>query len=143
MMEPHRKGEVTEAVVVAELKKRGVPVSIPFGDNERYDAVLETPDGQLVRAQIKTGRYDDGVIRFHTKTQHTNSQGNVYKHYGEKIDCFIVYSHELECLFLIDVDAFDTSIQLRVDPPEIEQSGINWAEDYAFDLSRFQYLKPA
>lgn len=54
-METHRKGDLTEAVVIAELMKRSVPVSIPFGDNERYDVVAENPDGSLLKVQIKTG----------------------------------------------------------------------------------------
>ena len=48
-METHRKGDLTEAIVIAELTKREIPVSIPFGDNERYDIVVETPRGGLLR----------------------------------------------------------------------------------------------
>jgi hypothetical protein len=54
-MESHRKGELTETVVIADLIQRGIPVSRPFGDNERYDAIAESPSGRLYRLQIKTG----------------------------------------------------------------------------------------
>jgi len=42
-METHRKGDPTEAVVIAELMKRSIPVSVPFGDNERYNIVTKLP----------------------------------------------------------------------------------------------------
>lgn len=83
-MESHRRGELTEAIVIAELKRRGVPVSTPFGDDERYDLIVETPDSRLLRVQVKTGWLDDdGVIQVKGKSQHTNSTGHVYKTYED------------------------------------------------------------
>lgn len=35
------KGELVEAVVLAELMKREIAVSLPFGDNQRYDMILD------------------------------------------------------------------------------------------------------
>lgn len=34
-MDSHEKGDLTEAIIIAELKRRSIPVSLPFGDNER------------------------------------------------------------------------------------------------------------
>jgi len=68
-MDSHKKGDLTEAAVLTELKRRDVPVSIPFGDNERYDFVVETPDTQFLRAQIKTGWSRDGVIKSKENTR--------------------------------------------------------------------------
>ena len=48
-MESHGRGDATEAAVVAELKERSIPVSIPFGDNQRYDAITETLAAELLR----------------------------------------------------------------------------------------------
>jgi hypothetical protein len=128
----HRKGDYTEAVVVAELKRRDVPVSLPFGDNERYDLVLED-EGRFVSAQVKTGRLSDGTITFHGKSAHTNSRGNVYKPYHGDVDVFLVFCHELSRLYLVREDAFDTAIHLRVDEPDQRDRTINWAESYEFD----------
>ena len=36
-----QKGNIGEAVILAEFTKRGVQVSIPFGDNARYDLIAE------------------------------------------------------------------------------------------------------
>lgn len=35
------KGNIGEAVILAEFMKKGIPVSIPFGDNARYDLIAE------------------------------------------------------------------------------------------------------
>ena len=95
-MESHRRGDLTEQIVITELKRRCISVSTPIGDNERYDVVLEQPSGNLLRAQIKTGRLKDGVIRFKGVSQHTNSSGHVYQRYGDDVDCFLVYCYETE-----------------------------------------------
>lgn len=59
-MESHRRGDLTEQIVITELKRREISVSTPVGDNERYDVIIEQPEGDLLRAQIKTGRLKTG-----------------------------------------------------------------------------------
>lgn len=132
-MESHRKGDLTEAEVITELKRREIPVSIPFGDNERYDLLYETPEGHVLRAQVKTGWTTDGIVNFRGYSQHTNSKGNVYKKYDADVDCFLVYSQEYERLFLVWEDEFDSNMSIRVEEPEQTHDTINWADDYAFD----------
>lgn len=132
-MESHRKGELTEAIVIAELKRREIPVSIPFGDNERYDLIVETNDCELFRIQVKTGWSSNGKIHFHGSSQHTNSKGNVYKSYDGEVDYFLVYSYELESMYLIPEDSFETSMSLRISDPKRMDRSIKWATDYEFD----------
>lgn len=132
-MESHRKGELTEAEVITELKRRGIPVSVPFGDNERYDLLFEAPDGRILRGQVKTGWTNDGIVNFRGYSQHTNSTGNVYKEYGTDVDCFLVYSHEYDRLFLVWEDEFDTNMSIRIEEPVQTHETINWAAEYAFD----------
>jgi hypothetical protein len=134
-LESHEKGDATEAAVVAELKRRAIPVARPFGDNQRYDAVAETSGGDLLKIQIKTGWLADGKVHFHGKSQHTNSTGNVYERYDGDVDYFVVYSDDLDELYLIDESEFETKMALRVDPPKQSDSSINWAEDYRFDAN--------
>lgn len=132
-MESHKKGDATEARVVAELKQRGIPVSIPFGDNERYDVIAAAPHGGLLRIQVKTGWLDDGVIEFHGKSQHTNSAGNTYTTYDGDVEYFLVFVPELESLYLIAESEFQTSMRLRVEEPNQVHKTINWAEEFEFD----------
>lgn len=132
-MESHRKGDLTEAVVITELKRREIPVSVPFGDNERYDLVVETPDASFLRVQVKTGWLTEGVVQFHGKSQHTNASGNTYAYYDGDVDYFAVYCHELDQLYWVGEDEFDTGIRLRVEDPDVVQPSINWASEYEFD----------
>jgi hypothetical protein len=59
-------GEVSEAVILAEFLKAGFPVLLPFGDNQRYDMVIEV-SGRFLRVQCKTAFRaggDGSCIRF-------------------------------------------------------------------------------
>ena len=132
-MESHERGNVTEATVIAELKQRSIAVSLPLGDNERYDAVVATPDDRLLRVQIKTGWTRDGRIEFHGKSQHTNATGNTYSTYEGDVDYFIVYVPELEPMYLIGEWEFGTEMGLRVSEPKRSHETINWAADFLFD----------
>lgn len=132
-MDSHLRGDATEAIVIAELKRRAIPVSSPVGDNERYDILVETPDDRIFRVQIKTGRLTDGKIDFHTRSQHTNSAGNTYEKYEGDVDYFFVYTPELESIHVVGEWEFDSSMKLRVEEPEQVHHTINWAEEYAFD----------
>ena len=55
-------GDVTEARIIAVLIEAGYSVSIPFGDNDRYDLVLDTGN-KLRRVQCKTGWIEGDVVR--------------------------------------------------------------------------------
>lgn len=132
-MESHRQGDLTEQIVITKLKKRNISVSTPVGDNERYDVVLEKPDGGLLRGQVKTGRLKEGVVRFKGVSQHTNSSGHVYKEYGDDVDCFLVYCDETEETYFVDSEEVGTSMHLRIDSPTQKTDQINWADDYQLD----------
>lgn len=132
-MERHRKGDLTEAIVIAELKERGISVSKPFGDNERYDLLVEDEDGELHRIQVKTGRYANGSVIFDGASQRTNCSGSAYETYAGDVDYFIVYCGRFESLFLVDADQVNTGMSLRVDDAKIDHPAINWARDFEFD----------
>lgn len=46
------KGNIGESVVLTEFIKRGIQVSIPFGDNARYDLIADF-NGRLNKIQVK------------------------------------------------------------------------------------------
>jgi PD-(D/E)XK endonuclease len=58
---------VSEGVVLAHLLKRGYVALLPFGNNQRYDFVIDDGD-TFVRAQVKTGRLKDGIVIFKTSS---------------------------------------------------------------------------
>jgi PD-(D/E)XK endonuclease len=65
--------DITEAVVLAEFLRAGFPVCVPFGDNRRYDLVVEAA-GRFLRVQCKTASLTSdrcggkGCIRFKARS---------------------------------------------------------------------------
>lgn len=109
--------------------QKGIPVSIPWGNNQRYDLIIEE-DNKLLKAQCKTGTYKKGVVSFATSSK---SGGKIRKDYIGQIDCFLIYCESLNKFYRVNVnDAPKNSMYLRIDPlkkfgPKIT---IKWAKDY-------------
>jgi hypothetical protein len=79
-------GERSEAIIFAELVKRGHQVLIPHGTNHRYDIVIDV-GGRFLRAQCKTGRLRKGVIIFNTASTRANTKRAYQTPYdAEQID---------------------------------------------------------
>lgn len=132
-MDRHQKGDLIEAIVISELKSRNIPVCLPFGDNERYDVLLEAPDKRILRGQVKSGKLREGTIRFDGESRRTNASGNTSVPYKDDVDCFLVYCTENESLYYVNAAEVNTKKYLRIDPSKTNHPSINWAEDYEFD----------
>lgn len=116
-------GERTEAVCLAELVKRDFKVLTPFGNNRRYDFVIDTRHG-FKSVQCKTGRLTKGRIEFNAY--------NAMGHYKEDVDLFLVWCPDNDKVYMVPTKDVGTSKPyLRVDPPKNGQAkGIRWAKDY-------------
>lgn len=128
-MTPKAKGERSEGIVLAKLLQRGCAVSLPFGNNQRYDMIVD--DGKkLVKAQVKTGRVRKGVIQFNPVSVSGGKAKN-RRDYRGQIDVFLVYAPELEKLYRVPVKAVCRSGYLRLEPPKNKQvKNIRWAKDF-------------
>jgi PD-(D/E)XK endonuclease len=125
-------GERSEAVIFAELVKRGHRVLIPYGTNHRYDLVIDV-GGRFLRAQCKTGRLREGVIIFATASTRANTLRAYTKPYdSDQIDLFLIYCPETERVYALDVgEAASGHAALRVDPTANGQAKrIRWAADH-------------
>jgi PD-(D/E)XK nuclease superfamily protein len=49
-------GEQSEAIIMAKFLEVGYGLLMPFGDNRRYDLVIEDTDGIFYRIQCKAAR---------------------------------------------------------------------------------------
>jgi hypothetical protein len=128
------KGEVTEAIVLSELVKRDVPVLTPFGENHRYDFVVELADS-FHRLQCKTARREGDRLRFQVNSTSPSNTGQTKSDYKGDVDYFVTHSRAVEETYLVPIDVVGTSSKtLRLEPPENNQSkGIDMAADYALD----------
>ena len=133
---PKRVGDVTTAAVLMRLIDLYGTVLLPFGENQRYDLVVEI-DERLVRVQCKTGRLRDGVIKFNACSSSYHHPGrdrtSGYNHsYKGQAEFFGVYCPQIDAVFLVPVDNVGVRLgTLRVAPTaNSQQRGIRWASDY-------------
>jgi len=129
-----RKGDETEAVVLARLMSFGLSVAVPFGDSDRYDLLVDEGD-RLYRVQCKTGNWVNGSVRFNLYTSTVNAEGRVDADYtADEIDAYAVYSADTDAVYWVPVEETGSGeMRLRVEEPhpKAPKSKINWASDYA------------
>jgi hypothetical protein len=131
-------GEQSEAIIIAKLLEIGYGVLTPFGENKRYDLVIEDAEGNFYRIQCKTGwLHNDGAgIKFATSSMYyrvkDGKAGHGRKNYQGQIDYFAVYSPDIKKTYLVPVDHVGvTDANLRLIPPVNNQEKyIRWAKDY-------------
>jgi hypothetical protein len=123
-------GEITEAIVLAEFLKAGFSVLLPFGENQRYDMVIET-GGRFLRVQCKTGRVgrEASVLAFNA-TSHDGHRAR--QSYRGEADLFAVYSPHAKQVYVLDVNEVgETTVWLRLTPARNGQEiGVRYAEEH-------------
>jgi hypothetical protein len=134
MEHPKAIGDRTTLAAMQALQASGYDVSVPFGENVRYDLVID--DGErLRRVQCKTGRLRDGAIRFATCSSygHHLHAAEARRNYVGQVDCFAVHCPETGGLYLIPIEDVPTktSAAIRVEPSRNRQKrGIRAAALY-------------
>ena len=115
-MNPKTVGEISQSAITVRLLQVGYAVLSPYGDNQRYDLVIEK-DGVFNRVQCKTARLRKGALEFKTHSTYAH-RGLKPKDYQGQIEYFGVYSPELDSCYLIPIaDVPNTSsMKLRVEP---------------------------
>jgi hypothetical protein len=131
-MNNKHKGTIAESVFTTEALKRGWTVSLPYGDNARYDVILDRGNG-LERLQIKSSTLRNKSIVAYTRSIYNNSKGQQCKTYtAEEIDGFVIYSPELDSLYLVPIEKQEgkKSINLTLESRNPNHPMLNWAKDY-------------
>ena len=131
------KGNIGEAIILAEFTKRGIQCSIPFGDNARYDLIADF-NGKLNKIQIKyCGQITENnsiTCPCASSTNHTTNKH--YSTYENDVDYIAFYIAPLnKCMLLpIEIVGNKKTITVRTVLPANNQSkGIHYIEDYTFD----------
>jgi PD-(D/E)XK endonuclease len=133
MEHPKDVGDRTTLAVMLALRERGYAISVPFGENTRYDLVID--DGaRLFRIQCKTGRLRKGAITFRTASSyyHHPNEKPTQRHYRGQVDYFAVFCRSTGGVYLIPIDGLpQEEASLRVEPPHNGQRRrIRLASDY-------------
>lgn len=130
-MDAKQRGNVTELKCITYLMELGYNVSIPYGENCRYDFILDV-DNILIKIQCKTCRVKqtDSVIYFSCESNRNN--GKYYKrtqYSCSDVDYFATYYNNV--CYLVPSNECSTSKQLRLLPTKNKQNQhINIVKDY-------------
>lgn len=131
-----RKGILTEEELKLWFLKRGWSVSVPVGDDDRYDFIVDI-DGKLLRMQCKTGNLKrrKGCLNFSTASIKYNSSGTHRTKYAESdIDYFCTFNPEDHQVYIVPVGICGNECTLRLLPSISGQvKGIKFASDYEGD----------
>jgi hypothetical protein len=121
---PKTVGDRSTLAVMLGLCEAGFTISVPFGENTRYDILID--DGARVgRVQCKTGRLRDGAVRFSTCStyaHHTRPQATRRDYSGE-VDYFGVYCPDNGGIYLVPIEDANVRVSaaLRVAPSRNSQ----------------------
>lgn len=130
-----KAGDKSTAITLAMLVEAGYSVSIPWGDNQRYDLIAER-DGRFWRIQCKTGWLHNGCVKFNTANKSTQKGKIVRKAYHGQIEHFLVWCPDNRILYCIPVNnSPNTGMMLRLEDTAttINYPRIKWANKYVFD----------
>ena len=129
-----QKGNLTELQSITAFYELGYQVSIPYGENSRYDFIADI-NGKLIKVQCKTSReIDNGVIEFSCRSCRSNTQSSIERRYTkDEIDFFCTYWNG-HC-YLVPVEETSISKKLRfVAPKNGQKVGISYAKDYELSI---------
>jgi hypothetical protein len=128
-------GNLTELQCMTRLYELGCSISIPFGNADKYDLIMDVND-KLYKVQIKhsTEYFDDFgelvYIKFKCTWQSHNTKGYLRKQYqANEIDFFATF-YNGECYLIPQSECSNEKI-LRIMPPKNGQrKGVSFLEDY-------------
>ena len=131
-----RKGSIAESAIAHAAIKLGLSVSKPLTDGDRYDLIFDLDPG-LVRVQCKWATLLDDVVRVCCYSCRRTRSGQLKRSYSsDEIDALAAYCSDLDRCYYFPIDWLDgrATIQLRLRPTRNnQQSGINWADEFAFE----------
>lgn len=133
-MDTKQIGNLTELQCITALYELGCSVSIPFGDSEKYDLIIDYKN-KLYKVQCKYSHeiVDEGKvtsIRIETTWfSHGLKKCTRNKYQLEEIDYFATYYNN-KC-YLIPSNQCSNAKILRIEAPKNKQlKGINFLNDY-------------
>ena len=137
-MDNKHLGNLTELQCITRFYELGYSISIPYGDSEKYDMILDY-NGTLYKLQCKHSKifYIDDTetevshLKMKTCWQSGYTKNSSYKnnrYSKEEIDFFV--THYQGKNYLIPVDECSTEKTLRILPPKNNCPSCSYLRDY-------------
>jgi len=124
------KGDLGQAMVMADALKRGYKIALPLGEDWRYDLIIEK-ERQLLRVQCKYVESTKGVIKVRCETHDGRSY---YKYKSDDLDYIAVYDKVTEKCYYISnffLENGRASLNLRINEAKNNQKKkILYAKDF-------------
>ena len=135
-MNSKRIGNIGEAKVLAKFVEMGIPIYIPFGDDEKADLVAEF-NGKLNKIQVKTSiksKNGCSIFDLTSSTAHRTNGGR-RKYSNSEIDYFALYSLDRDKIYLMKApDNPMTAITIPFeDTKSGKKIGVNYESDFLIE----------
>ncbi len=135
-MHTKQVGDISEVHVLAAFVAAGISVSIPWGENQRYDLVAEAADGRLLKVQCKTAQLIDDGAKLNIPLKSVNywkDDESAVRTYEGQVDLIAAWSPDTKKIYLISPEA-GTAVYLRLKPTKNNiKKNVRWASEYEFD----------
>ena len=132
-------GDISEACVIAECLKLGFNVALPFGDKNRYDLILDLPEG-LKKVQIKTAQFKKDHLIIRAYSLSTKNGKLIKNSYNGDVDYIIGFCSETNKLYVFKPENFgkNSVIRLRLSASKNNQKKrVNLASN--FELTKLSF----
>jgi hypothetical protein len=130
MAETKRKGDIAEAMIMAEALRRGYKVAMPVGEDWRYDLIVLRND-RLERVQCKYTESDGKVVL--VRCASSNNWG-IIKYTSKDVDWLAVYDAISSKFYFLPSHMLGDGrrmISLRLVPADNGQTkNVLWAKDF-------------
>lgn len=124
-------GNMGEADAISRFCKAGIPIYLPFGDNEPADMIVKINE-KFIQIQCKTTYMDDETgATFYLQSCSTNY---LHTYSQSEVDYFYLYAVNADRAFLLKNTGDLKTIKIRfIQPKNRQVAGINMFNDYEFD----------
>ena len=127
-------GNLTELQCITRLYQLGCSVSIPYGNSEKYDLIIDWNNKlykiQVKHANIKTENNQDTHLELNCRWQGHNSKGYTQNKYTANDTDFFATFYNGNC-YLIPQSECSNIKTLRIVPPKNGQiKGISFLKNY-------------
>lgn len=135
-MNSKTKGNLGEIKIASEFIKYGCMVSFPFGDNARYDLIVDDGNSlkkvQVKYANSKSKENSWRCFCVSSKNHTTNKKLDKYKN---DVDIMAFYLPEIDKCIMFNIDEIGdkASLHVREEAPLNNQNNVIYVEEHTFD----------
>lgn len=126
-------GNKAESVILSCFVKHNIPVLLPFGDNEKYDLVIDI-NGRFQSVQVKNRLLKEGKIM--VDLRHRIGVKRIkYETYFNKVDFIAVWCEKINRCFLMPLERIGKKTSITLDKPKNNSSitKVIWSDEFDFE----------